>query len=283
MSLVTAMSMYFTTCVAVVLTFANGQVLYGQSGQSPTSASAIQNASNEPQICLRLKIFEVVQNQKNASAIEEFSGKQTEQKAAEPSTASQNLNECVQSTKRLTQLLDDLTKTADGKVLSETEMMLTPGVQSRYRRGEELDFAARNPKPNRMIEMSETVGQDSTSVDAAGNGSIRFAGTTIHATGRILRDQIVMLELNAKYTEIDFSAKTNPPGLRAQSAAVSVVLEEDRSLILGPGKSHRETVSTRKTPFLSSIPGIGSAFDEQITTAQPSLIFVLGTADIVRP
>ena len=275
------MSMDRNLWIALVLTLANWQCVYGQTEQLPNAANT--NAPDEPRIALQLRFYEFIDRPANASAIAELTGKRTDTDSAAPTVNLQNENECVHSTEQLTRRLDDLCKASSGKVLSETQILLSPGVQTRYQHGEELDFAERSPKRNKMIDLCETIGQDSASVDAAHSGSIRFVGTTILATGTIESTPIVKLQLKAKETQLDTSPKTKFPGLRIQSVGVSVELRKDQSLILGSWRSHREEVRTEKIPVLSSIPGIGSAFDRKLTAARPTIVFVVATPEIFQP
>jgi type II secretory pathway component GspD/PulD (secretin) len=277
------MSTYCTSCLAVVLTLANSLGVYAQSGQLPAGAKATQQASSEPQIVLRLKVFDVVKSRKYASEIAELSGKRINLNQDEESVESNNEIELVKSTERLTQILNDLTKTGDAKVIAETEMMLTPGIPSRFRHGEEIDFAGRNPKPNKMIDITDTIEQDATSVNPASNDSIRFAGTTILAKGTIVSAQSVQLELNAELTAMDYTTSSKIPGLRKQTAALTVALAEGRSVVLGPWQSNRKVSTKDKIPVLGSIPVVGAAFHRTSTVERVSQMFVFATTEIIQP
>lgn len=276
------MSIYRDSCLAIVLILVNCHGVYGQSAQLSNGAKAIKTP-NEPQIMLRLKVFEVVKSRKYPSEIAELSGKRTGLDQVEEYGESIKEIELVKSTARLTQIIDDLTKAGDGKILTETEMMLSPGVQSRYRHGEEIDFAASEPQPNKMIEITDTVEQDATSANPAPGDSIRFAGTTILAAGDIVTDQSVQLALSAKLTAIDYATCSKSPGLHTQSAAATIALGEGRSIILGPWQSGRRVVRKDKIPVLGSLPVIGVAFQRTVTAEQASLVFVLATTEIVQP
>ena len=275
------MSMYRNLCFVVALTLANWHCAYAQSEQLPNAADT--NAPNEPQIALRLKFFELNDNQATRSAFAELTGKPTDTDSAEPAVSSQNEIECVHSTEQLTRLLDDLCKANNGKVLSESQLLLSPGVQSRYQHGEEMDFTKSPPKLIKMIEISETVDSEGASVDAARNGSNRLVGTTILATGTIGANQSVKLNMVTKYAAISNDTKIQFAGLKSQSAVVNVGIEEDQSLILGPWQSHREVVRTEKIPVLGSLPGIGSAFGREITALLSTIVFVVATPEIIQP
>ncbi|MEJ7593624.1 MAG: hypothetical protein WKF77_18960 [Planctomycetaceae bacterium] len=276
--------MYRNLCFAVMLILANWQCVYGQSEQLPNAANT--NAPNEPQIALRFKFFEHNGNRATRSAFAELTGKRTEPDSAERTVSSQNEYAIVQSTEELTRFLDDLckvNKVIEGKVLSESQLLLSPGVQTRYQHGEELDFTKKPPKLIKMIEMSESVDSDGASVDAASNESNRFVGSTLLATGTLEANQSVKLDVIAKYAEIDNYTKTNFAGLKVLSAGVNVVLEKDQSLILGPWPTHREVVTTKKIPVLGSLPGIGSAFGQKTIALQSAIVFVVVTTEIIQP
>jgi Flp pilus assembly secretin CpaC len=275
------MSMCRNLCFAVVLILANRHCVYGQSEQLPNPANA--NAPNEPQIALRLRFFELNDNPATRSAFAELTDKPTDTDSAEPTVSSQNVDEIVQSTEQLTRFLDDLCKVSNGKVLSESQMLMSPGVQARYQHGEEMDFTKSPPKLIKLIEMSDSVDSDAASVDAASNGSIRLVGTTILATGTIGTNQSVKLNVFAEYAEIDNSTKTKFAGRKVHSTAVNVVLKDDQSLMLGPWQSHRVEVRTEKMPVLGSLPGIGSAFGRKISTARSTIVLVMATTEIVKP
>jgi hypothetical protein len=273
--------MYRNLCFAVVLILANWHCVFGQSEQLPNTVDT--NAPNEPQIALRFKFFKLNDNQATRTAFAELTGRKTDTDSAASTDRSQNEIECVHSTEQLTRLLDDLCKVSNGKVLSETQMLLSPGVQSRYQHGEELDFTKRPPKMIRMIEMSDTVESDGSSADAARNGSNRLVGRTILATGTIEANQTVKLNMVIKYTAIDNDTKIKFAGLKSQSSVVNVVLEKHQSLILGPWQSHRELATTVRIPVLSSLPGIGSAFGRKITALQSTIVFAVATTEIIQP
>ena len=275
------MSMYRNLCFAVVLILANWHCVYGQSEQSPNAANT--NAPNEPQIALRFKFFEHNGNQATKSAFAELTGKRTDTDSPEPTVSSLTEYTIVQSTEELTRFLDELSKVSNRKVLSESQLLLSPGVQSRYQHGEEMDFTKSPPKLIKMIEMSETVDSDGASVDAARNGSNRLVGTTILATGTIGANQSVQLDLIAKYCEVDKYAKTELASLKSKSVVFNVVLEKDQSLILGSWESRRDLVTTDKIPVLSSLPGIGSAFERKKISTQETIIFVVATPEIIQP
>jgi len=275
------MSMYRNLCFAVVLILANWHCVYGQSEQLPTAANT--DAPNESQIALRFKFFELNDNPATRSAFAELTGKPTDTDSPEPTVSSQNEYAIVHSTEELTRFLDDLSKVSNRKVLSESQLLLSPGVQSRYQHGEELDFTKRPPKMIRMIEMSETVETDGSSADAARNGSNRLVGTTILAKGTIGANQSVKLDLNAEYAAIGNETKIQFAGRKVHSACVHVELEEDQSLILGPWQSHREMVRTEKIPVLSSLPAIGSAFGLKKISTQSITVFVVATPEIIQP
>lgn len=274
------MSMYRNLCFAVVLILANWQCIYGQSEQLPNAA--ITNAPNEPQIALRFKFFEHNGNRANRSAFAELTGKRTEPDSAERAVSSQNEYAIVQSTEELTRFLDDLckvNKVIEGKVLSESQLLLSPGVQTRYQHGEELDFTKKPPKLIKMIEMSESVDSHGMSVDAASNESNRFVGSTILATGTIGENQSVKLDVIAKHAEID-----DVGGLKIlRTGAANIVLEKDHSLILGPWRTSREVITTKEIPILGSLPGIGWAFREKTSAQQSTVVFVVATTEIIQP
>jgi hypothetical protein len=272
------MSMYRNLCFAVVLILANWHCVYGQSEQSPNAANT--NAPNEPQIALRFKFFEHNGNQATKSAFAELTGKRTDTDSPEPTVSSLTEYTIVQSTEELTRFLDELSKVSNRKVLSESQLLLSPGVQSRYQHGEEMDFTKSPPK---LIKMIETVDSDGASVDAARNGSNRLVGTTILATGTIGANQSVQLDLIAKYCEVDKYAKTELASLKSKSVVFNVVLEKDQSLILGSWESRRDLVTTDKIPVLSSLPGIGSAFERKKISTQETIIFVVATPEIIQP
>lgn len=273
--------MHSTFFIAIVLTLSNCHIVYGQSEESQTIAESIRQSSNETQIALQLKFFRVILTPANESTIAELLGKRTESNSVEQSGRSQNEIEFVQPTERLTRILDGLIKTGDGKVFSKTRIILTPGVQSRYRNGKEIDFAERGPMRDKIIETTETIDSDST-VDPAQKDSIRFVGTTILATGTIESDQRVRMEMNAKFTQIDQTAKSKFPGLKTHSAATTVALEEDQSIILGGSRSTRVQVSVKRVPVIGSIPVIGAAFETNTVMLQECLTFVLATTEIVQ-
>ncbi|MCA9009684.1 MAG: hypothetical protein KDB01_08060, partial [Planctomycetaceae bacterium] len=246
------MVMHRNSFFAVVLVLANCQCLYGQSEQSQDAANT--DAASQTQIALRVRFFELNGNRATRSAFAELYGKQTGTDSAEPAVSSPNENEIVQSTEEITRFLDDLGKVSKSKVLSETQLLLSPGVQIRYQHGEEMDFTKSPPTLVNPIELIESVDSDRTSVDAAGNRSNRFVGATILATGTIEQNQSVKLAVNAEYAEIDNSRKTNKlSGRKVHSAGVNVVLGKDQSLILGPWESSRELVTTQKIPVPGSL------------------------------
>ena len=275
------MSMCRNLCFAVVLILANWHCVYGQSEKLQNAANA--NAPNEPQIALRFKFFELNDNRATRSAFAELTGMQTDTDSDEPTVSTQNTNEIMRSTEQLTHILDDLCKVSNGKVLSESQVLMSPGVQARYQHGEEMDFTKSPPKLIKLIEVSESVDSDAASVDAASNGSNRLVGTTILATGTIGANQSVKLNVVAEYAEIDDSTKTKFASRKVHSTAVHVVLEDDQSLMLGPWRSHRVEVRTDKMPVLGSLPGIGSAFGRKINTARSTIVLVLATTEIVKP
>ncbi len=276
------MVMHRNLFFAVVLILANCQCLYGQSEQSQVAANT--DAASQTQIALRVRFFELNGNRATRSAFAELSGKQTGTDSAEPTVRSPNENEIVQSTEELTRFLDDLGKVSKSKVLSETQLLLSPGVQTRHQHGEEMDFTKSPPTLVNTIEKTESVDSDRTSVDAPGNKSNRFVGSTFLATGTIEQNQSVKLAVNAEYAVIDNLKKTNKlSGRRVLSAGVNVVLEEDQSLILGPWESYRELVTTQKIPVLGSLPGIGSAFGRKTIALPSTLVFVVATPEILQP
>ncbi len=275
------MSMCRSLCFAVVLFLSTWHVAYGQSEQLPKAESA--NAADEPQIALRFKFFELNDNRATRSAFAELTDKQADSDSAETTDGSQDINEIVQSTEQLTHFLDDLCKVSNGKVLSESQMLMNPGIQTRYQNGKEMDFTQRPPKLIRLIEVSESVDPDAASVDAVSTGSSQLIGTTILATGTIGANQSVTLNLIAEYAEIDNSRKTTFAALKAHSNAVNVVLEEEQSFMLGPWPSRRMEERTEKMPVLGRLPGIGSAFGRKISTARSTIVLVLATTEIVAP
>jgi hypothetical protein len=275
------MSMYRCVCIVVLLALANEHRVFGQSEQLPKTVDT--NAPSKPQIALRCKFFELNDNQATRTALAELTGRKTESDSAEPTDRSQNEIEIVHSTEQLTRLLEDLCKLSNGKLHSETQMVLSPGVKTRYQHGEEMDFTKRPPKLIRMLEMSDTFESDGSSADTARNGSNRLVGTTILATGTIEANQTVKLNMVTKYTAMDNDTKIQFAGLKSQSAVVNAVLDENQSLIIGPWQSHREVVRTEKIPVLSSLPAVGSAFGRKTTALQSIIVFVVATPEIIQP
>lgn len=267
---------------AVVLMLANWHCVYGQSEQLPNAANS--DAPNEPQIALRFKFLELNDNRATRSAFAELTGKRTDTDSAELSVRSQTVHEVVQSSEKLERFLDDLCKVSNGKVLSESQVLLRPGVQVRYQRGEEMDFTESPPKRIKLIEVSESVDSDTASVDAASNRSIRLVGTTILATGTIGANHSVQLNMKAEYAEIDENTTTRLAGLKTQSTAFHVVLKEDQSLMLGGlSRYHRVEVTAEKIPVLGDLPVIGSVFERKISTTRSRIALVLATTEIVKP
>ena len=275
------MSMCRNLCFAVVSILANWHCVYGQSEQLPSAANA--NAPNELQIALRIKFLELNDNRATRSAFAELTDKQTDADSAEPSVRTQTVYEIVQSSEKLTHFLDDVCKVSNGKVLSESQVLLRPGVQVRYQHGEEMDFAENPPKQIKLIQLSEPVDSGTASVDAGSNSSIRLVGTTILAKGTIRPNQSIELNMKAEYAEIDENTTTRLAGLKTQSTAFHVVLKEDQALMLGGlSRYHRVEVKAEKIPVLGDLPGIGSVFERKISTARSTIALVLATTEIVK-
>jgi Flp pilus assembly secretin CpaC len=270
-----------TTCLIVYFTASHWQCVFAQSDNLPNSTASV--ATDEPQVSLRLRFFEFVRTPENELAIKELCDGSTELHPASAKVRSQTIHECVKNTIEIGRILDDLCKAGHGKILSDSEVALTPGVQSQFRSGQEVDLSKLPPKQNKIIQVSETVKPDTKTERPAEKSSVRFVGTTISSTASIVSDENVNLEFNAQYARLNIDSKTKLAGLNTSQFGVHVVLAPDQSLILGPSRSSHTQASEKKVPVLGSIPGIGGVFKTETQETVESELFVIATTEIINP
>jgi Flp pilus assembly secretin CpaC len=274
-------SKFRTTFLMVYLTVSHGHCVFAQSDNLPNGTASV--ATDEPQVSLRLRFFEFVRTPANELAIKELCSGSTELHPASATVRSQTIHECVKNTIEIGRIVDDLCKAGHGKILSDSEVALTPGVQSQFRSGQEIDFSKQPPKQIQIIQVSETVKPETKTEKPAEDGSLRLVGTTIFSTASIVSEDNVNLEMNARYSRLNIDPKTKLAGLNTSQFGVRVALAPDQSLILGPSRSSHTQGSEKKVPVLGSIPGIGGVFKTETQETVQSELFVIATTEIINP